>query len=80
MTAGEPQIAQEQVEAILAQAPLFQSLPPHELRYLADHLRVVELPPGRCCSVRASAASISTSCSRDCSRSSKPWIRACAPG
>jgi serine phosphatase RsbU (regulator of sigma subunit) len=46
MTVGEPQIAQEQVEAILAQAPLFQSLPPQELRYLADHLRVVELPPG----------------------------------
>lgn len=44
MTVLEPDTAMDPVEAILAQVPLFQSLPPAELRYLSGHLRSVELP------------------------------------
>jgi sigma-B regulation protein RsbU (phosphoserine phosphatase) len=46
MTVVEPQIGQERVEAILAQVPLFHSLPSQELQYLADHLRAIDLPSG----------------------------------
>lgn len=46
MMVPEPEIAMDPVEAILAQVPLFQSLPPEELRYLSGHLRAVELPSG----------------------------------
>jgi sigma-B regulation protein RsbU (phosphoserine phosphatase) len=45
--ASEPENVIKPVEAILAQVPLFQALPPEELRYLAGHLRAVELPPGK---------------------------------
>ena len=45
--AFEPENVMKPVEAILAQVPLFQALPPEELRYLAGHLRAVELPSGK---------------------------------